>query len=124
MNLKQKVWQWKSRFYSKLLSLPVVSFIHRREIEGLNRLFDQMPTQKPPTCLVVSHRRAALRKADQIVVLMDGRVEARGKLDDLLNGCEEMQRLWHGELVPDQPSKVYHVVQAVTGEQASRANGS
>ena len=50
-----------------------------------------------PTCLVVSHRRAALRRADQIIVLIDGRVEARGKLDDLLEQCEEMRRLWEGE---------------------------
>ena len=54
---------------------------------------------RAPTCLVVSHRRAALRRADQIIVLVDGRVEARGKLDDLLKRCEEMRRLWEGERI-------------------------
>jgi ATP-binding cassette subfamily B protein len=49
------------------------------------------------TCLVVSSRRAALRRADQIIVLKDGRVEDRGNLDDLLGRCEEMRRLWHVE---------------------------
>lgn len=46
------------------------------------------------TCLVVSHRRAVLRAADQIIVLKDGHVEGIGTLPELLEGCEEMQRIW------------------------------
>jgi ATP-binding cassette subfamily B protein len=48
------------------------------------------------TCLVVSHRRAALQRADQIIVLKDGRVEDVGQLNDLLTRSLEMQRLWQG----------------------------
>jgi len=49
------------------------------------------------TCLVVSHRRPALRRADRIIVMQDGRVLAEGKLEDLLASCAEMRRLWEGE---------------------------
>ena len=51
-----------------------------------------------PTCLVVSHRRAALRRADHILVLKDGHVQDEGSLEELLLRCEEMQRLWHGDV--------------------------
>ncbi len=50
------------------------------------------------TCLVVSHRKAALRRADHIIILRNGQVEAQGSLEELLHSCDEMQRLWKGEV--------------------------
>ena len=39
----------------------------------------------------------ALRHADHVIVLKDGRVEDPGPLEALLARCEEMQLLWRGE---------------------------
>ncbi|MCB0091794.1 MAG: ABC transporter ATP-binding protein, partial [Caldilineaceae bacterium] len=49
------------------------------------------------TFLVVSHRRRVLRRADQIIVMKNGRIVDRGALDELLGRCEEMRLLWQGE---------------------------
>jgi len=51
------------------------------------------------TVLAVSHRRAALQRADQVVVLRNGCVDDIGPLDELLERCEEMRRLWRLEAV-------------------------
>jgi ATP-binding cassette subfamily B protein len=64
------------------------------DVETEQGLWDRLAGSDGATVLAVSHRRAALRRADQIVVLADGRVVDRGRLDVLLRRCDELGRLW------------------------------
>ncbi|HEY3418699.1 MAG TPA: ABC transporter ATP-binding protein, partial [Armatimonadota bacterium] len=70
------------------------------DVETEHKLWERVFAREGATCLVVSHRKAALRQADRIIVMKDGRIEATGTLSELLESCEEMQRLWHGEIIP------------------------
>jgi ATP-binding cassette subfamily B protein len=54
----------------------------------------QRVLQAGRTCLAVSHRPAVLRRADQILVLEEGRITARGRLAELLASSAEARRLY------------------------------
>lgn len=67
------------------------------DVETERQLWDRIFAEGGKTCLVVSHRRPLLRRADHIIVLKQGRVESEGTLDELLESSEELQELWKQE---------------------------
>lgn len=67
------------------------------DVETERLLWERIAGRGPGTVLVVSHRQAALERADQVIVLDRGRVAGRGPLGELLTTCPEMRRLWHAE---------------------------
>ena len=75
------------------------------------RVFEGQVKGQLPTCLVVSHRRIALQQADLIIVLKEGRIEARGDLETLLVSSPEFRYIWgiadNGKKIP-VPVKVMH----------------
>ena len=64
------------------------------DVQTEQLLWEQLFAQAGVTCLAVSHRRAALERADQIILMKDGAINGIGSLEQLLLENVEMQTLW------------------------------
>lgn len=68
------------------------------DVETERVLWTRLFKGRKATCIVVSHRRPALLRADQIVVMKDGRVDSIGTLEELLKSSREMKKLWERQV--------------------------
>ncbi len=66
------------------------------DVETEKLLWERVFEQEGATCLVVSHRKPALKRADQILVMKDGAIHARGSLEELLETSAEFRKIWYG----------------------------
>ncbi len=67
------------------------------DVETEEALWSRRTRNDSTGYLAVSHRRAVLLRADKIIVLKDGRIEAQGTADELLSISEEFRRIWRGD---------------------------
>lgn len=68
------------------------------DVETEQKLWERMfQRRKDATCLVVSHRKTALARADHIIVMKDGRIEAEGTSGELLQRSATFRELWYGD---------------------------
>lgn len=64
------------------------------DVETEGKLWERMQEKDPITALVVSNKHLALKRADKIIVLKNGKIEAIGTLEELLESNEEMRLIW------------------------------
>lgn len=50
------------------------------------------------TLLVIAHRLSTIKDADNIVVLKDGKIEAQGKQQELLQSCSLYREMWESHI--------------------------
>lgn len=68
------------------------------DVETEQKLWERMfQRRSDATCMVVSHRKTALTRADHIIVMKDGRIEAEGTSEELLRRSETFRELWYGD---------------------------
>ncbi|OIB04298.1 ABC transporter ATP-binding protein [Paenibacillus sp. LC231] len=68
------------------------------DVETERKLWERLFSERGgATCLVVSHRKAALNHADHIIVLNGGEIEAEGTAEQLLASSDSFRQLWYGE---------------------------
>ena len=72
------------------------AFMDPENEEKMNEAIDEIVRDK--TVLVIAHRLATIKNADQICVMKDGECIATGQHRQLLLSCEEYSKLWEASV--------------------------
>lgn len=72
------------------------------DVETERQLWEGLFESQDVTCLVVSHRRAALERADRVIVMESGRVAAQGTLAEVMETSPELRMLVTGSPLPEE----------------------
>jgi ATP-binding cassette, subfamily B, bacterial len=75
------------------------------DVETERLLWERLADMPGVTVLAVSHRRAALARADHIIVMHDGRIVAQGASELLLQSSPEFRALWDLEDASEAPAQ-------------------
>ena len=84
-----------ARMFARPAELVVVDDLSSAlDIETERLLWDRLLQRADLTCIAISHRHAALRRAHQILLMENGRIVDRGTLSELLERSDELRQLW------------------------------
>ena len=76
------------------------------DVESENEIMAQIHAlAREKTVILISHRLANVTGADDIFVLVEGRMAGRGKHEELLQGCPAYARLWNAQQALEQYGK-------------------
>jgi ATP-binding cassette, subfamily B, bacterial len=90
-----------ARMFARRAELLIVDDLSSAlDVETEKLLWERLLNQPSLTCVAVSHRHAALRRADQILLMKDGRLLDHGTAPELLERSDEMRRLWESSIAP------------------------